>query len=181
MSGDNSPVSKAAGTDDYAWMRQRLERALARSCPPWLADQKEDLVQTALIKVMEIRRRSEGKRTFSSSYLWRTAYSALIDEIRRQRRRGEVPLEDGESESPLPATQPGPERVGHSRQMGRALHDCLKDLVRPRRLAVVLYLQGHRVREAAELLGWAAKKVENLTYRGLADLRGCLERKGFSP
>ncbi len=181
MSIDESLTAAATEEDDYAWMRQRLERALARSCPPWLADQKEDLVQTALIKVMEIRRRSEGERTFSSSYLWRTAYSALIDEIRRHRRRGEVPLDDGESESPLPDPEPGPERVGASRQIGRALDSCLAQLVRPRQLAVTLHLQGHRVREAAELLGWTAKRVENLTYRGLADLRSCLQRKGFSP
>ena len=50
-----------------------------------------------------------------------------------------------------------------------------------RRLAVTLYLQGHTVPEAARILGWAAKRTENLVYRGLADLRQCLLGKGHTP
>jgi RNA polymerase sigma-70 factor (ECF subfamily) len=36
------------------------------------------------------------------------------------------------------------------------------------------------VPELGRLLGWNAKKAENLVYRGLADLRGCLTEKGVS-
>ena len=54
-------------------------------------------------------------------------------------------------------------------------------LVRPRRLAVALYLQGHSVPEAAKLLEWGNKRTENLVYRGLADLRECLAKKGLKP
>jgi RNA polymerase sigma-70 factor (ECF subfamily) len=50
-----------------------------------------------------------------------------------------------------------------------------------RRRAVMLYLQGHSVPEAARLLGWTAKRTENLVYRGLADLRHCLRAKGHTP
>ena len=35
--------------------------------------------------------------------------------------------------------------------------------------------------EAAGILDWSAKRVENLVYRGLADLRDCLAAKGFKP
>jgi RNA polymerase sigma-70 factor (ECF subfamily) len=52
---------------------------------------------------------------------------------------------------------------------------------RERRLAVILHLQGHSVREAARLLDWAFKRTENLVYRGLADLRACLQSKGMTP
>ena len=54
-------------------------------------------------------------------------------------------------------------------------------LVLPRRLAVTLHLQGHTVPEAGSLLGWNAKRAENLVYRGLADLRDCLAGKGVRP
>ena len=33
--------------------------------------------------------------------------------------------------------------------------------------------------EVGRLLGWAAKRAENLVYRGMADLRGCLGGKGI--
>ena len=43
------------------------------------------------------------------------------------------------------------------------------------------HLQGHTGPQAAALLGWDAKRTENLVYRGLADLRQCLEAKGVKP
>ena len=40
---------------------------------------------------------------------------------------------------------------------------------------MTLHLQGFRVAEVATALGWTEKQAENLVYRGLADLRICLE------
>jgi RNA polymerase sigma-70 factor (ECF subfamily) len=37
------------------------------------------------------------------------------------------------------------------------------------------------VAEAARILDWSPKRTENLVYRGLADLRGCLTSKGLKP
>ena len=53
--------------------------------------------------------------------------------------------------------------------------------MRPRRLAVTLHLQGHSVPEVGRLMGWSAKKADNLVYRGRADLRECLELRGIRP
>ena len=38
-----------------------------------------------------------------------------------------------------------------------------------------------RIRNGAHPRGWTTKRAENLVYRGLADLRQCLERKGLNP
>ena len=160
-------------------MREELVRAVARVCPPWLAGRSDDLVQVALLRVYEVHRRSEGKAELSSFYLRKAAYSAVVDEIRRLRRRQEVPLEEEKPEAHPAAMQPDPERNCAGGEIGRAIRDCLGRLVRPRRLAVTLHLQGYRVAEAARLLGWSAKKAENLVYRGLADLRSCLEARGM--
>jgi RNA polymerase sigma-70 factor (ECF subfamily) len=35
--------------------------------------------------------------------------------------------------------------------------------------------------EAARSLGWTDKRIQHLTYRGMADLRLCLSRKGLQP
>lgn len=167
-------------------LRRQLERAVRRTCPRWLAADADDLVQAALLRVLEIRRKREGEAEFSAFYLRRAAHSAVVDEIRRRRRRAEVPLEaeeTGEPSWPLGASgssgEADPERLSQSRELGRAITECLGRLIRPRRLAVTLHLQGHRIREVGDLLGWDAKKAENLIYRGLADLRDCLEDKGF--
>jgi RNA polymerase sigma-70 factor, ECF subfamily len=165
--------------NDCARLREELVRAVSRTCPPWLAGHSDDLVQAALLRVVEIARRTEGNGEFTSFYLRKAAYSATVDEIRRLRRRREVPLDEHDPEVERPAAGPDPERCARGREAGRAIRDCLARLVTPRRLAVALHLQGHGVPEVARLLGWGEKRTDNLVYRGLADLRACLADKGI--
>jgi RNA polymerase sigma-70 factor (ECF subfamily) len=179
---------RAAVSDEARWttLRDALTRAVRRQCPPWLSDHAEDLVQAALIKVMTMSGVSEGDRPLSSFYLYRVAHSALVDEIRRRQRRREVALEVGESDEqhgsmPAPRAVGDPEQDASLRELGLAVRACLTSMNRDRRLAVMLYLQGHSVPDAARVLGWATKRTENLVYRGLADLRQCLLAKGHAP
>lgn len=171
--------------DDYLVIRNDLVRAVTRICPPWLASRSEDLVQVALMRVLEIHRRNEGNAQLSSSYLRKVAYSALIDEIRRLRRRKEVPLEteDGgvDPAAERASGNPDPEVLSGGREIGEAIRDCLGRMIGPRRTAVVLHLQGHTVPEIGKLLGWDGKKADNLVYRGMSDLRDCLGSKGVRP
>jgi RNA polymerase sigma-70 factor (ECF subfamily) len=163
-----------------------MTRAVRRQCPAWLSDDAQDIAQAALTKVMAAERRGEGDRPLSPFYLHRAAHSALVDEIRRRRRRPEVPLngvtEAGDEWNRFePRAQGDPESLASFRELGLAVRDCLIGAKRERRLAVTLYLQGHSVPEAARILGWDVKRTENLVYRGLADLRQCLVRKGHRP
>ena len=167
-------------------IRRRLLQAVRRLCPSWLADRREDLVQDAMLRVVDVLRR-DPERQLNNAYLRRTAYSALVDEIRRVRRRRETSLEgygsgsgDGEPAPLQPLSElPDPEASSAGRQLGGAIQDCLGRLVPPRRHAVVLYLQGHGVPDSARLLGWDAKRTSNLVYRALDDLRRCLGAKGY--
>ena len=104
----------------------------------------------------------------------------LVDELRRAQRLRETSLED-ETVAPVAISEQDPERLTASGEIGRGIQDCLAQMIRDRRLAVTLYLQGHSVPEAAKLLEWSAKRTENLVYRGLADLRQCLTSKGLQP
>lgn len=171
--------SLALTDEQIAELREQLVRAVSRTCPRWLASEADDLVQVALLKVLEIAGRREGTPEFSTFYLRRTAYSTVVDEIRRRRRRREVPLDEGPGMDERPTPAADPERLSSDGELGRAIRGCLETLIRPRKLAVTLHLQGHRIREVGELLGWSAKRAENLIYRGLEDLRGCLDRRGF--
>lgn len=167
--------------EEIAALRAALERAVGRACPPEMAGLRDDLVQKAMLRLMAKYRRSEGKPSFSSFYLSRVASSALIDEWRQLRRRREVSWEDGESSMAETSQEPLPEAVCRAHEIGRAIHVCLGRMVRPRRLAVTLHLQGHSVREASGLLGWGYKRTENLVYRGLENLRNCLANRGLRP
>ncbi len=163
-------------------LRRRVAAAVRRVCPPWLALQADDIVQNVLLRLAGSTAEGEEERQFSSIYLEKAAYGATVDEIRRACRRREVPLPEDEGDGDLaPATAADPERSAASTEIGRGIRDCLRGLPRPRKLAVTLYLQGCSVPESAQRLGWSPKRTENLVYRGLADLRFCLSRKGLTP
>jgi RNA polymerase sigma-70 factor (ECF subfamily) len=138
-----------------------------------------------MMRVMQIAeadaKAQRTSRTLASFYLYRVAHSALVDEIRRVRRRGEEPLDSDERVVAVTAAHHDPERIAASNQIGRGIQDCLAQMSEERRLAVTLYLQGHTVPEASRILDWTAKRTENLVYRGLADLRECLMLKGMRP
>ena len=166
---------------DIEKIRRYLVAATQRACPPALADEAEDLVQRALIKLMQSSAHGEGNRSVSTSYLWRVAYTAVIDEIRRRsRRREESLIEDG-TMATVAAQRPDPEREAASRRIGEAIRDCLHLIADSRRRAVTLYLVGHSVPELARMLRWTRKRADNLVYRGMADLRRCLSGKGITP
>jgi RNA polymerase sigma-70 factor (ECF subfamily) len=164
--------------DGLLRLRADLVRAVTRVCPSWLSSRSDDLVQVALMKVVDVQKRGEGTADLSASYLRKVAYSAVVDEIRRCRRRSEVSLEEEQSALDRSTNGPDPERCAEGREIGLAIRGCLGKLAASRRVAVTLHLQGHSVPDAARLLGWSAKQAENLIYRGLADLRGCLGKAG---
>ena len=159
-----------------------LSAAVAKACPSWLADDREDIVQGAMIRVVRILEQGEENPIRSASYLWRVGYTATISEIRRRRRQQEDPVDlDTQAAEPVDSRTPDPERSSSARQIGRGIEDCLLQMIEPRRLAVTLHLHGYGLKESAQMLGWEVKRVDNLLYRGLADLRKCLSGKGLEP
>jgi RNA polymerase sigma-70 factor (ECF subfamily) len=162
-------------------LRTRVVAAVRRTCPRWLARQAEDIVQTVVTQLLKKILASEGERTFSSIYLEKAAYGATVDEIRRLSRRREQPVSEPEILERVGSPNPWPDAHASAGEVGRGIRDCLRNLVRPRRLAVTLYLEGCSVPETARRMDWTPKKAENLVYRGLADMRRCLDRKGLTP
>ncbi len=136
-------------------------------------------MSSALLKLLDQR---EGRlQGLAASYHWRVAYSVIVDEIRRRRRR---PEEDLTPHAPRLASTDAvgnPEQAARAGEIRSAIADCLTRLHDTRRRAVTLYLQGHSVPEVASLLGWVRKKAENSVFRGMADLRSCLSGKGVEP
>jgi RNA polymerase sigma-70 factor (ECF subfamily) len=177
-------VTVPAQLFDITDLRRELVRVMSFVCPSWLSANRDDLVQAALMRVLPLVNSADPSREhppkLTRSYLYRAAHSALVDEIRRVRRRRETDLEDAVAERVVGHTA-DPERQAAAVEIGRAIQACLVAMKEERRLAVTLHLQGHTVAEAAKLLGWTLKRTENLVYRGLGDLRGCLTSKGIEP
>lgn len=167
--------------EDLEGLSRRVAAAVRRNCPVWLMPQAEDIVQNLLLKLLRSRKKTDGNKTFSSVYLEKAACGAVVDEIRRVCRRREQQMHEPEAIERTVSASSGPEQGSSSREIARGIVGCLERLGRPRRLAVTLYLQGCTVPEASTRLHWNLRKTESLVYRGLADLRGCLKRRGLTP
>jgi RNA polymerase sigma-70 factor (ECF subfamily) len=162
-------------------VRRQVARAVERLCPSWLSADRDDIIQNTLLRLHQSAAATEGNAPLAASYIWKTAYTVMIDEIRRRGRRPEVALDDTDAALTLLRDNPSPEQHTAGRELGLAIRECLRRLVPSRRAAVVLHLQGHTLPEIASLLGWHQKKADNLVYRALAGLRSCLESKGLRP
>jgi len=170
---------RSSSTVDFAQIRSKIVISVRRVCPRWLSDRADDIVQDAMLRVMEWQKKNEDIGEPPSSYLWKVAYSATVDEIRRARRRRENQVEMEILEKQGPVDEQGPLQAAVSGDLAQALNGCLNRLKENRRLIVGFHLLGHTLAESEALSGWDGKKVQNLLYRGLADLRQCLSAKGF--
>jgi RNA polymerase sigma factor (sigma-70 family) len=139
--------------------RRVLEKAIRRRCFGLLASQREDLVQSAMVRLLE-RQAREDLWARGPSYFWKVAQSVVVDELRRLGR--ERRLAEGVTEERQAWVDPVD---------GITLRRCLERLEERRRMAVTLHLSGLRIPEVARTANWTVKTAENLIYRGLEDLR----------
>lgn len=174
---DDTSTIPAPLHERYRELHLTLTRAVRRICPRWLAEEAEDLVQEALLKLAQREQREQNVVALNKTYLNKVAYSVVVDEMRRRQRRLE-PIDgaDDDVEEIPDAITPSADGI-----IGDAIADCLSRLKADRRRAVTLHLLGHSVPETAHILGFKAKQAENLVYRGIAQLRECLLGKGVYP
>ena len=158
-------------------IRAKLLSYVRRVSPVWLADHRDDLAQMAAIKLM----RTASDKEWTDGFLSRVAYSVVIDEIRRRRRRNEVGMSPSMPDRLANSLDVGPEVSARGAEVGQAMLDCLSLLSTDRKRAVTLYLQDHPVPEIADRMACDRKRASNLVYRGLEDLRSELKKRGFEP
>ena len=163
-SSASAPRCDAIDDQQLAELRRRLGQAVASVCPAWLANDREDLVQIALTKLMENAIRDRTELEFSKTYLRKVAYSHVVDD----------------AVSVLASPRPDPEASSAGSELGVAIRECLAELSPPRRRAVTLWLLGCSHREIGQRMGWNRKRAENLVTRGRDDLREGLASRGFT-
>lgn len=158
-------------------VRERLRRLVLRVAPPWMREAADDLVQTAVMRIL----RGSPSWTLDDPLLRRIACSVVIDELRRRKRRPEIGMSPSMPDRIADSGDLSPEVRAHGVGVGIGVVDALQTLSADRRRAVTLYLQDHTVPEIAALLGWDVKRASNCVYRGLGDLREELARRGILP
>lgn len=163
---------------------KRLRRTVLGLAPRSLRNQVEDLTQKALLRLIERDKRMGQANRYCSSYLHRTAYCVIVDELRSRQRKERLVVADGQGDNERQHAQtPSPDRnpaeVLDDQETGQAIRDCLSHLPEHNRIAVLLKIQGHAYVEIARVLECNIKRVNNLVFRGRNALQDCLRNKGF--
>jgi len=128
----------------------------------------DELFQEIRIRLWKALEDPGRIESLSASYVHRTATTAALDMIRRNRGDDmRVPL-DANLPDPGPAN---PDRQMEGRETAQRIEGALSRLDDRRRPVVRMYLAGYGHKEIAGLLGWTNGSTRNLLYRGLADLR----------
>jgi RNA polymerase sigma factor (sigma-70 family) len=115
-----------------------------------------------------------------TSYVYRTAVSAAIDLIRKQRterERSTVSL-DGD-DAPVVAAAPTAQAALEGSELAAQVGRAIDQIPESRRPVVRMYLAGYSREDIAQLMGWTEAKTRNLLYRGLDDLRRRLAEMGI--
>ena len=169
----------AGGTalhDDVGALEAAVRNAVSRAIRPSLAGHVDDIVQGAMERLVARIEKDASAAPRTRSYVWKLANHAVIDQIRKLQRSREQP---GDVDAPAEGNDPS-DGLRRAR-IGVAINDCVSALPEERRRAVTLFLLGHGVTEAAQMLEWPRKRADNAVYRGLAAVRRCLEGKGVTP
>lgn len=143
----------------------------------------QDVEQETCIKLIKLIK-SDRKIEITASYIYRITANIIIDLVRKnQRHTNETPISEEldddynvnfTSEDKLPEQQLANE---HSIQNVLSVIESLSE---NRRVTVKLRLQGFKNSEISEMTGWSFNKVENLSKRGMKDLRNKLKELGIN-
>ena len=155
--------------------RSIILRYVTCFCPHWSMDDREDIAQSVLLRVLEQRARNGPLREYSAGYLRAATRSEVIDQVRRKERRRETAIgsaddiggwniQYGEDPNSL-------ERVVACRRVCEALLRRMTRMRTETRVALGLYMLGHSASQAAEILRCDRKRIENLVYRETAHIR----------
>lgn len=146
------------------------------------ADAAEDVTQTAFLSAYRNLHSFRGGSF--RAWLLRVVTNACYDELRRQQRHPVTALEpvheedDDEVESPawIADDTPSPEQQIETRELDRAIQNCLDELPLEFRAVVIMVdIQGLDYQEASRAIGKPLGTVKSRLARARLRLRDCLE------
>lgn len=139
----------------------------------------DEVLQEVRIRLWQACPTSEQIQALGASYVYRAAISAARDLLRRRRARSAALTDPVEEHASLAVSSSASQAVEAS-DLERQVLDVLDTIPLSRRAVLRMYLSGYEREEIAELMDWSEAKTRNLLYRGLADLRQGLTRKGIT-
>ena len=156
-----------------------MVRALGRRSGLDEAD-LDELLQAVRVRLWRALGRRGTLPVITSSYVYQTAQSAVVDLI-RARRTARYVRSEGLRTVEDHSTPNQPDTMLEQHEATSRIFRVVDQLPADRRAAVRLHLRGYRREEIARMLQWSGTRTRNLLYRGLEDTRRKLAQLGLAP
>ncbi len=172
LSGGNGPGLTSLGKEDYQRLHPKLTAHFRRQgCS---GEEARDLVQETLLRTWQSREKFQGRSELDT---WVVSIAKTVwlqdarDRGRQKRRAEEVPIETLHAGASPSGGAPGPEAVAVGKDLLARTTQAMRELPEAMRQALKLYLDGHKYRHIAILLGVSENQVSSLIHQARAKLR----------
>jgi RNA polymerase sigma-70 factor (ECF subfamily) len=139
----------------------------------------EDIAQQVFIRVWKSARRYVPRAKFTT-WLLKITRNLVFNELRRARRRAQVPLQSDPAAEEIPLkdeTNPAPDASLLEDELQRAIEEAIMQLPESQRMALVLRrYEQLSYEEIAEVLDLSVPAVKSVLFRARTELRTRLSK-----
>src|SRR5438093_7124237 len=181
---DDLRLMQLVGRGDTGAFEQLIERhqaLVAGTAARMLGSNSdvEDIAQQVFIRVWKSARRYVPRAKFTT-WLLKITRNLVFNELRRARRRAQVPLqsEPGAEEIPLKdETNPAPDASLLEDELQRAIEEAIMQLPESQRMALVLRrYEQLSYEQIADVLDLSVPAVKSVLFRARSELRSKLSK-----
>jgi RNA polymerase sigma-70 factor (ECF subfamily) len=170
--------TRAGDTDAFREIVERHSRKLFKTAYRLTSNEAhaDDVVQETLLRAYRNLHRFDA-RSQLGTWLYRIAVNCSMDLMRKESRRvAKETTEDKVDLATLEASEPRPDRMAESSEMGRAVTRVLRGLSPTERAAFIMrHFEGYSSVEIGRILGIRSGATRNAVFRAVRKLRAALE------
>jgi len=157
----------------------RLRVLVEQHCGRGQGLDPDDIEQEVHIKLWRTLE-SDKKVEFPASYIQRVVVTTVVDALRRVENRPMEHLDEADEAEvdPTVPMAPNPEQAARADEWRDRLLAEIEGLPERRRMPVRLAIQGFTADEIARLLGITIASAQQLSYRGIEELKEKLRARG---
>jgi RNA polymerase sigma-70 factor (ECF subfamily) len=173
-------------------LARRWEKPLLNLCYRLLQDieKAKDIRQEVFLRVCKAARRYKPSAKFST-WLYRITLNRCFDELKNEKRRGEIALETSYQdkagkrwllEEILVEKSAPPDKIAEKNEIAQIVKRAIAQLSEEQRAVLIMrHYEGLKFKEIAEIMGCPESTVKSRMYYGMEHLRrllSCLRPEG---